>query len=566
MAFNYTPLNSSELRLLLLQPGEFHARICCSLSTRTLNHNPSYEALSYVWGDPEPVTSISIQGIEVRITPNLAAALQHLRRPHTTRVLWVDALCIDQNSTEEKDTQVPFMLEIYKHADNVIAWLGSDGDDIQVAISWIEYYLLGEPTSRSVCWSETEAKALHSKEAEQDKAMAVLRTFRGCLKVFTNPYWNRMWTFQEFIANDRIPLCVAGFTSFSLSDLLSIQTKQTLSGESPLDLAKEALRLVGSAINRKELQQLVNPITVLNLSQLLNVAREGYSNYFENKETLLYEMIQWTCGRQSTDSKDRIYALYGLIPGIQNLYSLNYGKLDLQVSLEAVAYMINQERVTEIWSSFPLLVGRFDNVGIPSWLVDLNHRQTMQGPGILSQALFGGSRCGRFEMISTDLTTLHSWAKYIGSCNVVGQFSAGQFVSEISGHRDNLHVDLLKALEVVQHSGRRLKKHNVAQRAIIQLFQEARRASMDQSCVIISKSCFGFAPADTRDGDFAIVSPTMDRPLILRKTNVTKFNSSSQYYNLVGPCSLSVVSGGIAIDRDFFSAILQQDLVEYMIR
>jgi hypothetical protein len=44
--------------------------------------------------------------------------------PDQPRVLWVDAICIDQFSVPDKNQQIPIMLEIYSRAAEVILWLG----------------------------------------------------------------------------------------------------------------------------------------------------------------------------------------------------------------------------------------------------------------------------------------------------------------------------------------------------------------------------------------------------------------------------------------------------------
>ena len=44
--------DSKQIRLLTLWPGKLSDPIVCSLRTASLEHNPVYGALSYVWGDP----------------------------------------------------------------------------------------------------------------------------------------------------------------------------------------------------------------------------------------------------------------------------------------------------------------------------------------------------------------------------------------------------------------------------------------------------------------------------------------------------------------------------------
>jgi hypothetical protein len=87
-----------------------------------------YEALSYVWGSPRGNVPIECEGKTLLITPNCEAALRRIRRRTRTRALWIDAICIDQASTDEKNAQVQLMSEVYSKARRVIVWLGDDED------------------------------------------------------------------------------------------------------------------------------------------------------------------------------------------------------------------------------------------------------------------------------------------------------------------------------------------------------------------------------------------------------------------------------------------------------
>jgi hypothetical protein len=59
----------------------------------------------------------------MEVTENLYEALLSIRLPREMRTLWIDQICIDQSSTEEKNSQVPLMTFIYSRASNVLIWL-----------------------------------------------------------------------------------------------------------------------------------------------------------------------------------------------------------------------------------------------------------------------------------------------------------------------------------------------------------------------------------------------------------------------------------------------------------
>jgi Heterokaryon incompatibility protein (HET) len=59
------------------------------------------------------------------VKPNLYKALRHLRQKKEDIAIWVDAVCINQVSEEEKKKQVPNIAKVYNNADRVCIWLGS---------------------------------------------------------------------------------------------------------------------------------------------------------------------------------------------------------------------------------------------------------------------------------------------------------------------------------------------------------------------------------------------------------------------------------------------------------
>jgi hypothetical protein len=92
---------------------------------------PEYEALSYRWGNPESERySLKCNGHEFVALQSLKNALYALRLPDRPRTLWIDAICINQNTDdrarEECGLQVQLMQHIYRSASRVVVWLGKE--------------------------------------------------------------------------------------------------------------------------------------------------------------------------------------------------------------------------------------------------------------------------------------------------------------------------------------------------------------------------------------------------------------------------------------------------------
>lgn len=135
--FQYPSLRDAvSIRLLRLHPSvdrvtSIHidlVDISLPSELASSQSQPSYEALSYVWGETADNVFVLCGGSKIMITPNCLAALKKLRLSTKERYLWVDAICIDQSSIPERNQQVARMGEIYMSASRVVIWLG-DGDE-----------------------------------------------------------------------------------------------------------------------------------------------------------------------------------------------------------------------------------------------------------------------------------------------------------------------------------------------------------------------------------------------------------------------------------------------------
>lgn len=129
-SYHHSPLPEGSVRLFRLLPHpDEHSRIECRLFTCPLliseatHHH--FDALSYTWGSVHDLRPIWIDDREFCVTENLHAALSHLRDGFIERVVWVDAICINQKDETEKGHQVQSMAKIYAKASRVIVWLGA---------------------------------------------------------------------------------------------------------------------------------------------------------------------------------------------------------------------------------------------------------------------------------------------------------------------------------------------------------------------------------------------------------------------------------------------------------
>ena len=130
-------LSLGELRLLNLSPGSFdvsrdgeiHELVDTQRDPikRSLfkypsdGERPDYEALSYRWGD-HGQKSIQRGNEGLPINDISYAALLRLRDANRPRWLWIDEICINQYSLEDRAQQVKMMHRIYKSASTLLIW------------------------------------------------------------------------------------------------------------------------------------------------------------------------------------------------------------------------------------------------------------------------------------------------------------------------------------------------------------------------------------------------------------------------------------------------------------
>ena len=180
MSYNYSSvsLGPGSIRLLRLMPYKIEsmerAEIQCELVTYPLQDqsikNHLYEALSYAWGGSGKPCSISINKQNLDVTRNLHAALLRLRDRSFERILWVDAICINQEDLQEQGQQVQLMARIYSQAARVLVWLGETADDSDNALD------------RILIAAENGSSSLND-EAIQQPILALLR----------RPWFQRIW-------------------------------------------------------------------------------------------------------------------------------------------------------------------------------------------------------------------------------------------------------------------------------------------------------------------------------------------------------------------------------------
>ncbi|GME28712.1 chitin recognition protein [Neofusicoccum parvum] len=151
------PVHESIIRVLELDPFDPKTeRPRCRLRDYSLTDErcPPFTALSYSWNSPvlteEEIQTgraaqtpdfffeIECNAASWMVTESLYEVLEEFskREELRCRLLWIDALCIDQTNPDEKAHQISLMGEIYARASQVVIWLGRDASYLD-DFAWI---------------------------------------------------------------------------------------------------------------------------------------------------------------------------------------------------------------------------------------------------------------------------------------------------------------------------------------------------------------------------------------------------------------------------------------------
>lgn len=213
--YRYSQLSGSrQIRLLKLHPrgGQEDPELIIDLITVSLDAAPPFEALSYAWGDRLPQADILCCGLTANIGLSLHSGLCQLR-PLTAepeRLIWADALCINQEDIAERNAQVRIMGDIYSRATNTLIWLGEEDDDVARAMGLLHRFrgvwdTLGLP---DFSWGQMQSLVVQFGGENNAQVESIFRAAFGghpkhlhaCRDIWMllrRPWFTRKWVIQE---------------------------------------------------------------------------------------------------------------------------------------------------------------------------------------------------------------------------------------------------------------------------------------------------------------------------------------------------------------------------------
>ena len=344
--YTYQKLQHGHIRLLRLHRDWFF-RIRLELVEVPLRGAPCFEAISYTWGDQLPKEDITISDNTFSTTRTVARILKS--RCHKLRLLpvpgmeffmWIDALCINQEDSEEKNHQVPLMREIYTCAIRVIVCLGENGYARKAAWLLLELYNVSPMLSAE----ETMQKCL---QWGADSSWLALDD------LLKHPWFKRIWVVQE-VAVAREVYLIYGHGMLSW------------------DVVHWMVRRV---FNYRRSTQTLSPDSTMESIVPFSFKRQLIWNVraslYIKKSWILSEAIMYFSEHQAIDPRDKVFAILGLVTDALDMKEwIDYDKTPEQVYIKTARYILSrQEEGLALLARAGVGHVRMLN-GLPSWAPD----------------------------------------------------------------------------------------------------------------------------------------------------------------------------------------------------
>ena len=344
--FKYDPISLTKpaFRLLRLLKGDGDP-IQCQLFESKLTAAEDYAAISYTWGGTSKPCDIVVNGYSMTITKNAYLALRDMRRRESDRILWVDALCINQDDDEERSQQVQQMGAIYSQAERVLIWLGEPTYDTDYVMRYMK--LLEERiedantnTLPDRQWETAWLDVVQYLRLEQKEFLA-----EGFQLLLHRDWFNRVWIVQE-TANARHAEIICGTRSI------------------PADVFSRMPSLLGIV---------PDPHCLPILDLMPGPRRQG--SWWAEKRDLHTLLVKFQLSMAS-DPRDNIYALLDISSDAHNtdLLRANYNMDDKDISFNAVAFLLDFGKLDPQPSQFfrwhiQTFLENLDNLA--SWVLSL---------------------------------------------------------------------------------------------------------------------------------------------------------------------------------------------------
>ncbi|KAI1011880.1 hypothetical protein LB503_004594 [Fusarium chuoi] len=300
----YAPLPSpSHIRVLSIQPGVNEDTLVASFELLDLNAaSIRFEAISYQWSEGVgQQASMRLGGEKISINAYLRGILLHLRLEQHIRVVWADALCINQSDHAERLQQVSIMQRIYSQAFKVVGFVGKDYVHASMCFNAIK--------ALTSAWFEARKTV-----GQNDVSSPTPDNIYGCVlneasmcrivEVFQSGYWKRLWVVQELVSSRRAIIrwgnAEISWTLLGLATTLIRNNKSLMTMFNRINKSKKSPGPFQGGLDART--GLMNAYLMYRMS----------STQFRGDTMSFLDVVRLTRNFDVSERLDRIYAILGL--------------------------------------------------------------------------------------------------------------------------------------------------------------------------------------------------------------------------------------------------------------
>ncbi|KAF5982077.1 heterokaryon incompatibility het-6 [Fusarium coicis] len=209
MNITYPPLFGNYIRILDINVKEENSEPIGNFRVVPLDDPPEYTAISYCWDNSADIARIEFDnGDSLPLSQTLLDLFISLKKKSSKLTVWIDAICINQHDTAEKEFQVPLMGKIYSRSAEVLVWLGKSDDVTKNAFRFMkrdenEIETRPEPLVRSTSFYD-KFRSLYRKAPWPNRHETDESGLESMLLLLQRPWFQRVWVIQEVAAGKNI--------------------------------------------------------------------------------------------------------------------------------------------------------------------------------------------------------------------------------------------------------------------------------------------------------------------------------------------------------------------------
>jgi hypothetical protein len=386
-----TDLSRQPIRLIELYPGSKEEPLTIRLYEVALPDEPEYETISYCWGDSSKPRTINCHGAILHITESLYRALLGFRYPKKPRILWADAVCINQDNTAEKNVQVAMMGKIYESCVRVLIWLGyqpgNEDDYVYLCTGTIKMLLesrrlkLEDNDTREIWELDSTARKRYNLPSIYEVLSARYWEVAQLLRAPYLPWFRRVWIIQELALAPEAHLCY-GRLEVSWEDFFAAWNYVLVElGWRTFVVVQFDTKIWGSVYFQQFSSMLdADDSRIVSLMYSLNHIRQVMKSSREDTQTQnirpkLSILLRRYQTSKATHPRDKIFALLGLISPEEREalnIDIDYGRLPTLDLYRDVAFKI--QWLDQSLDIFDAGIVQID--GWPSWVPDWTKART----------------------------------------------------------------------------------------------------------------------------------------------------------------------------------------------